>query len=98
MRAVAGSWAGGSVRLVVSPDQFGHQRGNGVGVDRFSPAGRENVAVLGAPPGVSRPELVGGLARKAVVGRGYRAVRVQQWTAVAGLRGSQTGTGGGGQN
>jgi hypothetical protein len=33
-----------------------------------------------------------GLARKAAVDRRCHAVRVQQWTAIAGLRGSQTGS------
>ena len=59
-----GSWSLGAwpfLGLIVGADELGHQRGHGVGVDRFAPAGREHVAVLDAAPGVARLELVGGL-------------------------------------
>ena len=48
-------------RPVVSPDQLGHERGHGVGVDRLTPAGREDVPIFGSSPGVAHAELVGGI-------------------------------------
>jgi hypothetical protein len=47
--------------LLVGPDELGHQRRDGIGVDRFAPSGREHVPVLGSAPGVACLELFGGL-------------------------------------
>jgi hypothetical protein len=45
----------------VGADELGHQRGNGVGIDRLAPSGREDVAVFDPAPEVARSELFGGL-------------------------------------
>ena len=46
-----GEWPGwGSGRFVVSVDQLGHERGHGVGVERFAPSAGEDQAA-GVVPG-----------------------------------------------
>jgi hypothetical protein len=46
------------VGLVVGADQLGHQRCDGIGVDRLAPAGCEDVPVLVSAPGVARFQLL----------------------------------------
>src|SRR5215831_6411555 len=58
LRTLAVLWA------VVRTDELGHEPGNCVGVDRLTPAGREDVIVPDTAPRVAHPELIGDLVRR----------------------------------
>jgi hypothetical protein len=58
----------------VGAGELGYQRGDGVGIDRLAPSGREYVAVFDPPPGVARLESFGGLVGLVLAEDGDRFV------------------------
>jgi hypothetical protein len=58
----------------VGADEFGHQGGDGVGVNGFAPSGGEDVAVSGAAPVVAQQCLLGGLVCLVLPQDGHGAV------------------------